>query len=299
MEDIDDIAQIEISDENKKIQLVDKLPKDKPDDNPKDKPAKSKVTPIADIQPVSDDEIEEIPNPPTEKKALPLLDACRPEVQTKFFQKLYSILSLQFSLMMGLFITSVNSPEYQKFIFDHGIFYFFCWIISIFLMILLYYRKKLKYRYPHNLILLAFLTLTLSYCISALGATASPYEAYASLVTIYLYLLIIAFITHYAKKPFNVSSLLMLFVFIALCTFSTFATITRGKNLGYMIVAMTLTALFCIAMSAYIQYIIVGDCRENDLIPATISVYTGVIAFIANLGSGLYEVVEDKCSCCS
>jgi hypothetical protein len=88
----------------------------------------------------------------------------------------------------------------------------------------------------------------------------------------------------------------MLYAAIAIITFSAIATVTN-TNISTLLVSMAITFLMIILISAYIQQIIITEYTEADIIPATISVYTVIIAFIANIGNAIQEYMSEHCCC--
>lgn len=230
------------------------------------------------------------------KKQLPLLDDCKLDVLLNFFKKIYGILSLQFMFIFGLFIVAMYVPAYREFVFNNGIFYLFCLSLTAVLIIILYKLKSLKYKYPLNIILLVILTFTMGYSLSMLGATDEPYEAYGSLVTIVIYLLLMTLFASCTYQKFVISTQMMLYAAIAIITFSAIATVTN-TNISTLLVSMAITFLMIILISAYIQQIIITEYTEADIIPATISVYTVIIAFIANIGNAIQEYMSEHCCC--
>lgn len=289
-----DSNKVEISAENIKLQTISPVSSKKKENHPRK--IEKDIEPVSndeEIEEVEEKEIEEVEEVEEVTKELPTIDSTNFSTQMLYFRNIYSILSLQFALMFSLFLLSFYSETYRNFLFNSGILYFFCWGLSLFLIVLFYYRKRLKYKHPYNKILLALLTLTLSYNVSFMGATESPYHVYAGILTMFIYFLLLTLFANVEYKNFNLSNQLMLFAVIAVFTFSVFATITHGAGIGNMVVSMMVTGLICILISCYIQIVLPMDYTEIDVLPSAISVYTSVIGFIVNVSTALYEYISE------
>ena len=203
-----------------------------------------------------------------------------------FIRKVYSILSVQLLITTIFVLISVCSESYRDFMEENLWFYIVCILLSVIILLVLFFVKELHRKVPYNYILLFLFTIFESFSISYITSYYSPETiALATGCTAGL-TLILTLYAYFTKSDFTMFAGSMIALSFGLLLFGLIFIIIGDSNL-YRLLFCPLAVICYGIFLVYDTQLIIGTKRHkigyDDYILGSVALYIDIVGLFVYL----------------
>lgn len=204
----------------------------------------------------------------------------KPADRLNFIRKVYSILTLQLLITTIFVVVSAVTESYQDFVISHIWLFILSIVLSIIVLLILFFVKELHRRVPYNYILLFTFTILEAFTISCITAFYDPETiALAAGCTAGL-TLVLTLYAIFTKTDFTMAWGIMISLSFGLLVFGIIFIFIGSSDLYRLIFCPIAIAIYGIFL-VYDTQLIVGEKRHkigyDDYVLGSVALYIDIV----------------------